>query len=204
MDAELITIVSDIFIIVSAAVVAVVAIFGLCTWRKELTGKAKFESARDVILLSFRLRRNFQRARNPFTSSLESSDRPRREDESQNESRVLDESHAKNRRLQPLIEDLQKLEEAGWRAEILLDKSAGEEVSAAVKAFWHYYAELSSAIESYFETTYREAITNSVYQDQEWLKELKKIIYSAGGDDFSKEIDEVTDKLASTLRPYVK
>jgi len=64
-------------------------------------------------------------------------------------------------------------------------------------------AELSSAVDSYFETRHDEVIRNSVNPDQDWLKELGKVIYSAGEDDFSKEISGAKDQLASALGAYV-
>lgn len=43
--ADIISIVKDIVIAVSAGTVAVLALLGLQVWKKELTGKARFETA---------------------------------------------------------------------------------------------------------------------------------------------------------------
>lgn len=204
MDAELVSLVSDIVIGVSAVVVAVVAFFGLRTWRKELAGKAKFDVARNIMRLGFKFTDDFQAARNPFTWLGEYDSRQQQENESEAESRVLNEWYARNRRLQPLIEDLQKLQEAGWEAETVLGKNSSKRVSEAITVFRHSYAELSSAIDSYFETRHEEVIKHEKYQEQDWLKELKKEIYSAKEDDLSKKIDEAKDQLASALKAYVK
>lgn len=204
MEAELVSLLSDIAIGVAAVVVAVVGVFGLCTWRKELTGKAKFNVARNVMLLAFKLKADFEWATNPMTSSGEFVDRPHGEKESPDESRVLDEWHARQRRLQPLVEDLQKLQTAGWEAEILLGEDSGKSVSEAIGIFRRNYAELATAIESYFEETYREASRTSESIDRGWLKGLKKIIYSASSGDLLKQIDKATAELASTLKAYVK
>jgi len=40
--------------------------------------------------------------------------------------------------------------------------------------------------------------------DQDWLKEFRKVIYLARGDDFSKEISGAKDQLASALGAYVR
>ncbi len=204
MDAELVSLVSDIVLGLCAVVVAVVAFFGLRTWREELTGKAKFKVARNVMLLGFKLNADFQAARNPFTWHGEHDGRQQRENESQDESRVLDEWYARNRRLQPLIEDLQKLQEAGWEAEVVLDEESSKQVSGAIEVFRDNFAELSSVIYSYFETRRDEVIKNEMYKDQDWLRGLHKEIYSAKEDDISKKIDGATSQLASALRAYVK
>ena len=204
MDAELVSLVSDIVVGLCAIAVAIVAVFGLRTWRKELTGRAKFDVARNVMRLGFKFKDDFQAARNPFTWLGEYDSRQQQENESKAESRVLNEWYARNRRLQPLIEDLQKLQEVGWEAEIVLGENSSERVSEAIAVFRHSYAELSSAIYSYFETRRDEAVTGDMYHDQDWLKELKKEIYSAKDDDFFKRIDEATNQLGSALKAYVK
>jgi len=126
MDAELVSLVSDIVVGLCVVVVAVVAFFGLRTWRKELTGKAQFEVARNMMLLGLKLDADFQWVRHPLTSSRESAGRQRKENESADESRVLDEWYAKWERLRPLIENLQKLQGAGWEAEVVLDEESSK------------------------------------------------------------------------------
>jgi len=204
MDAELISLLSDIAIGVSAVAVASVGVFGLRTWRKELTGKAKFDVARNVMLLGFKLKDDFQWATSPFTSSGESVGRPRKENESSSESIVLNEGYARQRRLQPLVEDLQKLQTTGWEAGILLGEDSRKSVSEAIEIFRHSYGELASAIESYFEERYKEAIGTSVNIDQGWLRELRRTIYSASRGGLLNQIDEAIAQLADTLKPYVK
>lgn len=204
MDAGLVSLSSDIAIGVSAVIVASLAVFGLHTWRRELTGKAKFNVARNVMLLAYRLKDDFQWATSPFTHSAESVGRVPKENESPRESEVLNEWYARHRRLQPLVEDLQKLQAAGWEAEILLEEDSKRSVSEAIKTFRHCYGELASAIESYFEATYKAATRTSVNSDQDWLKDLHRTIYTASSGDLLKRIDEATAQLASTLKAYVK
>jgi len=204
MDAELVSIASDIAVGVSALIVAGVAFFGVRRWRKELTGKAKFDVARNVMLLGYRLQAYFEGARNPFTYSVEYTGRSRQENEPSNVSQVLDEWYARGSRLKPLIEDLQKLREVGWEAKITLGEDADKCVSEAIEVFNERYAELSSAIYSYFEERHRGVTSSGANIDHAWLKELHKIIYSRTGDDFTKRIEEATAQLASALKAYVK
>lgn len=195
---------SDIAVGVSAIIVAIVAFYGLRTWRKELAGKARFEVGRNVMLLAFKLKANFEWATNPGTSYVPFVDRPHGEKESPDESRVLDEWYARDRRLAPLRENLGKLQEAGWEAEVLLGKDASKPVSEAIRIFINSYAELSSAIDSYFEERHEEVIEGSASIHQDWLKELRKTIYSTKQDELSKQIEQATEQLASALREYVK
>jgi len=202
MGAETFVLIRDVVVGLSALVVAGTAILGLHTWRRELTGKAKFEVARNVILLALRLRVDFDWARNPGGWSWEYADRARRENEASKESQVL--WYAKNRRLEPLAKNLQKLQEASWETEVVLGERLSESVSEAVSVYRNSYAELSTAIYSHFEILHGEALGSDVNQRREGQKELRKIIYSAKGDEFSTRIEEATKQLSAALKTYVK
>ncbi len=204
MSAELVSFVSDIIIGASAIIVVVMAFLGLRTWRRELTGKAKFAVSRDVMLLGFKLKAHFEDARNPLTYSTESAGRSRKEDETPEVSQVLDEWYARASRLKPLQENLIKIQEASWEAQILLSEDSSKAVSEAVVTYRRSFAELSSAIHPYFEERRHEVETGILYRAQQWLNELHKTIYGGTKDDFPKQIDEITDKLESALQAYVK
>lgn len=204
MDAETVSLISHIAIGVSAIFVAVMAFLGLRTWRKELTGKAKFALARDVMLLGFKLKAHFEDARNPFTYSTEYTGRSWQESESPGVSQVLNEWYARANRLKPLQENLIKIQGASWEAHILLGEDSSKPVSEAVAVYRRNFAELSLAIHSCFETRKQEVKTGIPFKEQDWLKELHKTIYSRTDDDFSKQIEEATTKLESALQAYVK
>src|SRR4030042_3575314 len=98
-NTEMVSLAKDIVVGVSAIVVAGVAIYGLNRWQKELAGKAKFEIARNLILLGFQLEADFESARSPFTWSGKSADRERKDNETKDESFILNEWHARKKRL---------------------------------------------------------------------------------------------------------
>jgi hypothetical protein len=198
------SLISDIVVGVSALGVAVIAFFGLRTWRRELTGKAKFTVARDVMLLGFKLKAHFEDARNPFTYSTEFAGRSWQESESPGVSQVLNEWYARANRLKPLQENLIKIQEASWEAQILLGEDSSKFISEAVTVYRRSFGELSSAIYSYFEERKHEAETRNLYKDKDWLKKLRNTIYAIPEDNLSKQINEATDKLESALQVYVK
>jgi hypothetical protein len=211
MDAETVSLISDIVVGVSALGVAVIAFFGLQTWRRELTGKAKFALARDLILTGLKLKAHFEWARGLLTLSGESADRPRQESEAPGVSQVLDEWFARANRLKPLQEDLIKIQEASWEAQILLSKDSSKSVSEAVKVYRSKFAELLTAISSYFYARRQEVETGQPHKDRKELDKLHKTIYGELADDFSKQVDDfskqiekATTKLKSALQAYVK
>jgi len=199
-----IPLISDIAIIVSAVVVASVAIYGLYTWLREMTGKAKFDIARKSMFLSRKLVEDFKWARLPVTYSDEPANRPRQDAESPEVSRVLDQWYSRNQRLQPLIEDLKALEEIGWECEVLLTDEASQSVVETITTFRYQKADLSTAIYSYFEVQHDKALGRDVSQHDAWCRELCLIIYGREGDEFFTKIMGAREKVFSVLKPYVK
>lgn len=206
MSADTVSIIKDVLVALTAVVVAGGAVYGLSTWRRELRGKAKFDVARNVMFYAFKLSADFKYARSPLTSSHEWSGRQRADSESSQEARVLDEGYARSLRLQPLVENLVNSQEAAWEAEIVLDENAGRLVSEAVTLLRKSYAELSSAIHSYFDARLEEARGNPQGDDdhRKWLIGLRNAIYSIGDDNLSRDIEQAIDQLSSALKPYVR
>ena len=154
--------------------------------------------------LGFELKAYFEAARNPLTRSNEWIDRTRQEGEKKNVSEVLDLWHARANRLKPIVESFNKIIEAKWESEILLNEVSAQKVKEAVQSYKESYIDLSTAISSYFDVRQDEARTGESYHDQKWLKELNKTIFGGTPDDFSKKIDEATEKLSSALKQYVE
>jgi hypothetical protein len=64
---NIVTVIGNVVVGLSAVVVAIVAVIGLRQWRVELTGRTKFELARKIALLAYQFRDELHAARNPFT-----------------------------------------------------------------------------------------------------------------------------------------
>jgi len=204
MNTELVSNITSIITAASAIGVAVMAFLGINTWRKELTGRAKFELTKTIMVLSRKIQAQFEWARFPITLSSEHSNRPKLENESSEMSSVLDLYYIRGQRLKPLGEDLAKLQETTWEAESVLDKSASAEVSNVYVLLKSKYADLITGLEAYFEVLYDEAKGRDVSMHQEWLKELRKEIYTTKDDSFSKDVEKAVTNLSSVLKPYLK
>lgn len=100
------SVLSDIFIAVASALVAIAAWYGLFTWRKELTGKAKLKTARNVVLQTYKVTEDFKWARFPPSSSPEAASPPKGTNESAGETQALDEWYLRSNRFEHLREDL--------------------------------------------------------------------------------------------------
>jgi len=204
MNAEVVSIVGDVVVSISAAAVALTAFYGLRAWRRELTGRSRFQTARSVMQLAYKLKADFAWARNPVTTSGEYTDRQRRDDESKDESDVRDLWFARNKRLMPLAETVAKLQEAGWQANVIMSESSASQVSEAIQTFIKSWAELSSAVYDFFEVRIDEARSGEMYRDQDWLRGLRHVLFSSGNDSFSQQIDGAIEQLSSALKPHIR
>ncbi len=201
---DIISVIKDVVFGLSAIAVAFFAWLGLRTWRKELIGKARFEVTRNMWHSASGLRSSFEQVRNPFTSSIEWADRAPQTGETAAESQVLNEWHAKAKLFKGVIDNLNRIIEVQWEAEILFDEDSVQSIKDAVKSYRGSYADLSSAISAYFDDRLDEAKTGELHRDQEWLKGLHKIIYSVKEDNFTNQVNDATDKLSLVLKQYVK
>ena len=108
MTAQVVSVLSDIAVGGSAIVIALAAVKGLRAWRKEMTGKAKFEVSRTVMRHSTKAADLFRLVRFPVVQSDEWYGREVSQGESSAEAAVLNEWYARSRRLEAVVERLQR------------------------------------------------------------------------------------------------
>ncbi|MFC2023950.1 hypothetical protein ACFLT5_04365 [Chloroflexota bacterium] len=68
---EIVALIKDIFTILAAIVAGYVAVAGVNTWRKQLTGKTEYEVARRLLRATYALRDAIRSVRSPFMSGGE-------------------------------------------------------------------------------------------------------------------------------------
>jgi len=202
--ADIISIVKDIVIAVSAGTVAVLALLGLQAWKRELTGKARFETANHMWQLGSEFSARLTGVRLYPTSSVEWADRERQNEETAPASEILNEWHAREKRLNSIRESLDKIIQVQWEAELLLSESSVRSVKEVVQSYRKIYYDIASALTVFFEIRLSEVKTGVPCTDQKGMRETKNIIYFRTNDDVSREVKDATDKLASSLKQYVK
>lgn len=71
MSCELISVVKDIVVAISAATATYIAFKGLGAWQRELKGKSEYQLAKDVLRSVYKVREAFKHIRNPMIMSYE-------------------------------------------------------------------------------------------------------------------------------------
>jgi hypothetical protein len=198
---DIVSVISDIVVGLSAIAVAIIAGIGIYQWKRELTGRTKFEIAKRMAALIIEYRDRYKRARNFRTFPGESAGRIRSENETLAETELLNEYHAREKRLEPLQETLRKLYETSWEAEVMIDAEVGE----LIKPLEATFAELFASTETYFKAMYKK-LNRPVGVDvnDDWLDIHHRRIYGLPDDDISDSIDKVTRKIGDSLKSYLK
>jgi len=196
---DLVSVISDILVGLSAIVVSILGFLGLKQWRRELSGKTKFDVARKLAILTNQYRDEFIRARNPFTFPGESFDRKKGNNEKADETQLLDEYFARRKRLAPLQDILGKIYEVSWEAEIVLDKDIAKYIEPLEKSFKDFF----SSLEIYFQNSYQQVKRNKHSMSQDFMESHFEKIYGSEDDEFSKSVKESVTKLVDKLKSYI-
>jgi hypothetical protein len=197
---ELVSVISNTLVGLSAVAVAIIGFVGLKQWRAELTGKTKFDIARKMAVLTFQYRDEFKRARNPFTFPGEYVERKKDTNETPDETNLLDEYFARRKRLAPLQETLRQLYEVSWEAEILLDKN----IKATIVPLENSFKGLFASMEAYFQTKYSQARSTAHTINNDWLQTHYAMVYGTDDDEISKSIDTSANALVENLKRFIK
>ena len=195
---------SAIVIASASIVVAGAALWGLKSWRDELKGRAKFEVAKNVMLLGLRVRQLFVSARFPMTGGAESAERQRSDDESAEQSQIRDEWFARSRRANPLSESIDQLREVSWEAKVVLDADAASVVEDVFARLNHEFATVVSALNAYFEYQASHVGLDSSTDNAEWLRGLRKDFYGLENDELMQRVNGAVDALGPALQKYVR
>ena len=199
---ELISVLSDIVVGISAVVAIIAGIFGFKKWRAELMAKAKLEVARKVAVLAQKFRDEFNWVRSPFTYGGEFAERQKGDYETNEEDQVNDEYFARTNRLRSLQETVRDLRVARWEAELILDEGIGKLIEPIEGAF----RELSKAIREYFSMRLDWSTSNrrDLGWDDERHQSHFKTVYGMTDDEIGESVDAAVNALLEELKRYIK
>ncbi len=195
---ELVSLISDILVGISAIIVTFLGFWGLYQWRRELIGRTRFEVARKMAMLAFQLRDEFIQARNPSTFAHESAERKRLDNETIEETQIRDEYFARIQRLAPLLVTIGKLDELCWEAQIVID----EDIERFIIPLKGFVQELSSAIQVYFQWQITRSERTKTIEPRGMLEKSHSQIYGSPNDEISQKVDKAVKELTEELKNY--
>jgi hypothetical protein len=187
----------------SAIVVAVMAFLGVNTWRKEMTGKAKYELARKLMVRAYSVRDKLKKCTFPISGPTEWADRVRITHETVAVSQVLNDWHARAKRVQAVFEELPELDALAWESKAVFDETTSNEVLEAVKMLRSEYGNIASAVQMYFAAKYHHTKSGEGGKLPDDVKRLESVVYW-GIRHESDQADIAVEKLSDTLRKYLR
>lgn len=121
MENELVLIV-EILNALGILVASIVAIIGICSWRREARWKRRYELAEEVLIALYEARNAIRLIRSPFGSPSEGESRNMEEGETPAERRILNHAHSFKERYEQHKRTFEKLESLKFRFTALYKK----------------------------------------------------------------------------------
>ena len=190
---------------ISNALLGIAAVFGifrLWQWRSELIGRSKYQLARKIVLLALQFREEYHYARGMFTFGDEAAGRERSQNETEAESRVMDEYHSRIKRLQLLQRTLRRVHEASWEADIVLKQGD----SPLTKPLGDAYSDLATSIRFLFDAELKQAKSPSGHMSikESDLRELHDTVYGVSNDPIGQKVENAVDVIKARLTKYLR
>ncbi|NDJ81450.1 hypothetical protein GXP65_10470 [Vibrio campbellii] len=197
---EIVTLVKDVVLGLSALGTFFVAMYGVKSWARELKGKADFEVSRQLIRAVYKFRDEMEYSRSPMTLPNEF---PENYDPMNRSSEYKAESwsYVFSNRWKPVVEAVQELEAQGLEAEALW----GNEVKGLVQELRKNARLLRVGMQAVVDNEMED--NENFSSDPELGKQMRSRVFKPIRD----EQDEITDavklsveKLENYLRPHLK
>lgn len=184
---EIITIIKDIFISIAAVTTAYVAYTGLEKWKKELNGKANFDTARALIRATYKLRDEIEYSRSPFIPVGEfpkDYDPIHKTDETKGDAFA----YVYRKRWEPIVEAMQDYDAYVLEAEALW----GAKIKEKTDVLRSCIIELRAAMDA---VIYNEYSGGEDFKDREFGKDIRAKVSNT-----HKDKNELTLKIIAAIK----
>lgn len=198
---ELISCIKDIIISLAALSAAIVAIYGITSWRRELKGKANFETARGLIRATYKLRDEIASCRSPLINAYEFPESYDGLKNSTSEKEAQAYAHVYKNRWEPVWEAIQEFDSNTLEAEALW----GNEIKEKTDELRQCVKEINIAIDAIISN---KASGNRDFEaDREFGKSMRNMVHASSSDEkneISKRIKKSIISIEEIIRPHLK
>ena len=197
---EITSIAKDFFLSAAAISTSLVAFFGLKSWQRELTGKAEFKTARNLIRATYKLRNRLKDFRSVVISPGEYPDGYDPLDHSNAaEDHARAWAHVFQARWQPVWSALQEFDASALEAEALW----GSMVRERTDRLGRCVSELHAATESILAD--KASGGEEFRADRDFAKEMRTKVFATHGNRnvMTTEIREAIAGIEEKIRPHL-
>ena len=197
----------DIIQALSVATASIVAVFGISSWRREAKWKRKYELAEEVLSCFYDVSERFEIIRNPAGYVGEGKTRKRNENESKEESEILDNAYVVIERFEKEKASFVKLKSLKYRFMVLYGREAGnpfDEIDTLKNRLF-----LASHIlgTRYWKDQGRLNFTDEQFEKHlEGMRQQEEIFWSSleDGDEFKESVNKTISKIESICRKIIE
>lgn len=201
---DIIQLIKDIVTIVATVAGAIIAGYGVDTWRKQLKGKTEYELARRLLKAVYKLREAIKIVRNPFIPSGEVyqaliDEGFSKEEIEKDETKILSRQDlVYKRRWEHISEANSNLKVEILEAEVIW----GEEIKELTDELRKCISLLNLNL-----TRYQRQQNNTRDYSRERMEEIEKVIWDDGDPDenfFTNRIETAISEIENFLKPHLK
>ena len=191
--------ISDIAVAVAALATGGSAVYGVNRWRREIKGRAAFETARGLLRATYILRDQITSCRHPFISVSEFPN-----SFNKNNNPIPTETadayrHVYKNRWKPIAETISEFDVHDLEAQVLW----GNDVKERTDKLRECVQEIKDAIGLFIENVGSDG--EYFQNDRNWEKSVKNTIYDAGkNNEVSNKIKNAITGIEEKIRPHLK
>lgn len=186
----------------------IVALIGIKLWYRELKGKAHFQTARNILVSTYRVRDAISSCQSAFMFASEFTNRQHSTNETEEEKRLNDSYYAFSNRFKKVYEERANLYNYYVEAEAYFDKDAVKSINKLFRVINN----LKVAIDLYHqfklqnvgEDKMMRQFYNILYGITNYKKEKEKVKDLFDDDNFAKELDESITEIEYYFKKLIK
>lgn len=190
----------------SIVIASFVAIYGISSWRRETKWKRKYELAEEVLSCFYEISERFDEIRCPAGYVGEGSTRKRKDNESEEESLILDNAYVVFERYEKDKTPFIKLMSLKYRFMVLYGKEAGKPFEEILQLRNKLFSASHLLGQRYWKDQGRKTFTESQFEKHlKKMEELEAIFWADYGekDEFKDSVNKVVTKIEAICKEII-
>jgi len=191
---------------ISIVIASFVAIYGINSWRTEMVWKRKYELAEEVLSLFYEARDSIEIIRSPYGNTGEGKTRKRKENETEEQSEILDRAYVIYERYEKVKTTFTKLKSLKYRFMAIFGQDKGLPFDNLTKILTKLFF-ASYKLETYWNDQVRRKLTDEQFQKHiDKIEKFKETIWSGYGepDQINDEINKIVDNIEKICKTIIE
>jgi len=190
----------------SIVIASIVAIYGINSWRKEMVWKRKYELAEEVLSLFYEARESIEVIRSPFGHTGEGKTRKRKENETEEQSEILDRAYVIYERYENVKTPFNKLQSLKYRFMAIFGQEKGLPFDDLTKLLNKLFF-ASYKLERHWNDQGTTKFTEEQFQKHiDKMEKYEEIIWSDYGepDQIKDEINKIVENIETICKSIIE